>query len=130
MNRPTGQQAKALTQGEKDAHAREIDLTYAALRHTADIIPDVLPPTAGVGTMTKGYFPQLGRDAVGVSEACSTAVGHCKTSNAKTTTQGSIALYSTPTLALKALRRSVELKAADQLRKIDRLIEQHADVGN
>lgn len=130
MNRPAARKAKALTQAEQDAHARETDLTHAALMHTADIDPDVLPPTAGSGQMTKGYLPQLGRDAVGVFEACSTSIGHCKTSNTKTTSQGSIALYSTPTLALKALRRSVELKAADQLRKIDRLIEQQADSGN
>lgn len=130
MNRPAARKAKALTQAEQDAHAREIDLTNAALMHTADIDPDVLPPTAGSGQMTKGYFPHFVGDVVSVSEACSSATSHSKSSSTLTSTLGSIALYSTPTLALKALRRSVELKAADQLRKIDRLIEQQSDSGN
>jgi hypothetical protein len=59
-----------------------------------------------------------------VEPSCSSSIYHAKGRTDRTTTQGATRLYSTRKLALQAMRQEVELKCAEELRQIDRLIEQ------
>lgn len=104
--------------------------TMLALRFTQDYSPDIPPPTDK--GMTKGYIPMSGSGRA-YEKGVSSAVSHARTySNddwpKETSSQRPIKMYSTPLLALKALRRRVELEHAKDLHRIDKMIEKEETV--
>jgi hypothetical protein len=80
--------------------------------------PDVKPPSIGQGsTLTEGWMFNVHTQRVFV--ACSSASGHALNRVDQTTSQGSLALYSTRVRALRALRCAMEQAFAEQLDRID-----------
>jgi len=98
--------------------------TYAALRHTADVKPDVPIPESLSQELSKGYLP-VGHlsDMARVEPACSSSVHHGIGRQDKTSSQRPVELYSTRMLALRKLRYDAEQECARRLRRIDRMIE-------
>jgi len=113
----------AMTKKEKDI--LESALTAAAFRTTSDVAPDVPPPNSSSNKLSEGWATVgSGGDYGRVEPACSSSVHHGVGRQDKTTTQGAKSLYSTKLLALKALRRSVEIDCATRLRRVDRMINE------
>jgi hypothetical protein len=110
-----------MTKNEKEIF--EAALTASALRTTTDIFPDILPPVCGSilskGWIFIGHYGDFGR----VELACSSIHSHGIGQQDKADSQGSLALFSTKELALKALRRAVEKECAYRLRRIDKMLE-------
>jgi len=108
---------------KKEKEKLEKLLTISALRYTADVVPDVPPPSTSdslsTGFIHVGSFSNSPR----VEKACSSSCYHSVGRVDKTDSQGARFLYSTELQAAKALRRAVEKDCADRLRKIDRMIE-------
>jgi hypothetical protein len=101
--------------------------TRLALRFTADapIQPDLPPPKSGE-PMTTGYlYNTHSHKAV---HACSTTIYHGYDSKTEARRQQPMHLYSTKTLALRALRQKLEEMYAEKLRGIDRQIEAEEEV--
>ncbi len=73
-------------------------------------------------TLIKGFT--YNEYSIEVRESCSTSVDHSVHSNKKTSSQNGISMFSTKILALKALRNALEVKAANELYKIDKIIEE------
>jgi hypothetical protein len=92
----------------------------AALRWTDPVEPDVPYPTGYGDKLSTGFCPCYDR----VEVACSSAGFHAVGRTDKTTSQQPRSLYSTRILALKALRHEVELRCANELARVDRMIEQ------
>ena len=114
----------AMTKKEKET--LEAALTTAALRATANVLPDVMPPVFSEA-LSKGWIGVAScSDYPRVEEACSSSVYHGIGRQDKTSSQGSQQLYSTKLLALKALRWEVEMDSAKRLRRVDRMIEQES----
>ena len=110
----------AMNKKEK-AYLEKLEI-LAALKHTDGAEEDVLPPLVSFGDeLTKGYT--FNSYAKRVDESCSSYVSHSKIGNTKTTNRGSISMFSTKTLAYKAMRKELELQWAKELRAIDLLIE-------
>ena len=113
----------AMTKKEKDAY--EAALTAAALRTTADVKTDVTPPAGSDAELSKGWAVVAETSEYArVEVACSSSIYHSIGKQDKTDSQRPKHLYSTKLLALKALRRAVEKRAAEQLRRVDRMIEE------
>ncbi len=96
-----------------------------SLRFTDKVIKDIpvpVPILCSGSQLIKGFT--YNEHSVQVNESCSTSVGHSVHSNKKTSSQNGISMFSTKILALKALRNSLEVKAANVLYKIDKLIEE------
>jgi len=110
----------AMNKKEK-AYVEKLE-TLAALRHTDGAEKDVLPPLVSFSDeLTKGYT--FNSYAKRVDESCSSFMSHSKNGNTKTTSKGSISMFSTETLAYKAMRKELELRCAKELRAIDLLTE-------
>ena len=114
----------AMNKKEK-AYVEKLEI-LAALRHTDGAEEDVLPPESCVyddddDELTKGYT--FNSYAKRVDESCSSFMSHSKHKNTKATSEGSISMFSTKTLAYKAMRKDIELRCARELRAIDLLIE-------
>lgn len=125
-----GRKPKRPNKAELEAAALEQQLTMDALHFTADVEPDIPVPAAG-SKLQNGYIPSKGRDSLGFSEACSTSSAHSTYRHGQTSSQRGIPMYSTPLLALRALRRQHEIAAAETLRKIDILIaEQESEMAS
>ncbi len=109
---------------KKEQKQLEDALTLAAMHPTAKVEPDVPPPIngSGIDKLSVGFLP-LGVDHPRVEPACSSSCFHGVGSQTKTTSQRPVALYSTEILAWKAARNRVEEKCMDDLRRIDRIIE-------
>jgi hypothetical protein len=99
-----------------------------ALRFTdAPEEPDVPPPKPGGKTAGWLGNPHSGRVDLHWSKYDSLGIGADERSCAS---QGSLAVHSTRLRALKALRRSVERRCAEQLRAIDIQIESQDRAGS
>jgi hypothetical protein len=119
----------AMTKKEK-ARIEEL-LTFVALRYTADVgLPDI--PIPDSGKKTQGYLPVgVAGDNPRVEPVESESVSHAtivKGVVLSTASQGGRALYSTRLLALKALRNEVEKLCAQQLRRIDVMIDEEIKI--
>ena len=111
----------AMTKKEKEA--LENALTSAALRATSPVKPDI--PIPGPGEVSEGWEALFDRVGIAWSRSCAHGRGpHKKEDKRLSASQGGIALYSTKTLALKAIRYQTECRAAKELRRIDIMIEQ------
>lgn len=105
--------------------AMERDLLVArAFCRTQPIAPDVPAPRGGY---TNGYRASFSRNTRIEAEAMwSSAIGHGKGYHDgkayRSGSQNPISLYSTPVLALRALRHATENEMAQQLAKIDAAI--------
>jgi hypothetical protein len=109
-------------QREKAAQEYE-DRIRDALRWSGDApTPDVPAPTDR--SITIGWMFNVYAQRVDV--ACSGAVSHALVRTDRTTTQGSRALFSTRNLALRALRAALERKFAEDLARIDVLLDHEA----
>jgi hypothetical protein len=101
--------------------------TQLALRHTAKVEPDVMPPTSCTGGLSTGWHAAASGGWRGleyrVPEACSSSTGHNIGRNDRTQSQGSRKLYSTRLLALRSARYQLEQMAAKSLRAVDVAIE-------
>jgi hypothetical protein len=86
---------------------------------TPEVKPDVYPP-ASYNELSVGWYAGYNN----VSPACSSSVYHGINKTSKTDSQGPIMLYSTKTLALKALRRTIEERCLDELFRVDNLFEE------
>jgi hypothetical protein len=107
---------------EMDDLRRQLRMAKA-LRWTENIEPDILPPSSFNGLST-GFVPVgIWGSHAHVEEACSSSIYHAVGRCDKTTSQGSLALYSTKLLALKGLRHRMELICAGQLARIDEMID-------
>lgn len=111
-------------QAEVAALRQELAIARAFTR-TVKVLPDVAPPGCfwegkarySVGYLYSGYG--------GVEKAWSTSVTHGRgevKTDGRSGSQNSCHLFSTPALALKAMRWEVEEKAAKELAKIDAMI--------
>lgn len=105
--------------------------TLAALRWTEPTERDVAPPTVGDqrDKVSKGWdFNAYTKKVEPYS--CSSIyswTGHTDIP-VFTASRGSLVLFSSELLALKALRHAVELKSAEELRLIDKRIEQAKEI--
>jgi hypothetical protein len=100
----------------------------AALRWTDRVEADVPPPGFDEPN-TSGWELIVGYDldTCRVREAWSSSVSHgSRSRESGCASQGSISLYSTELLALKALRHKVEQKSAERLYRLDTLIAKAA----
>lgn len=123
----------AMNKAEKALLAQkdiEIEMLTAqlALHATRDVDFDVEPPK-GCGAVVQGWHAHWHPDSLGwgmrAEPALTTAASHALGKDAvRTNRQQGISMYSTRELALRAIRRKIELYAAQQLRKCDLLIEQ------
>ncbi len=102
---------------------------YGSFYRTQQVLPDIPAPEAGslpVSGLATGYVPvgiggftSYGR----VEPACSSTHSHGTGSHTRTRSQKSIALHSTRSRALRALRWEVEQQFIDVLHKIDKEID-------
>lgn len=115
-----------MAMNKKELAELEAAKTQAALRWTSEIKPDVEPPkaTSPIGVLSTGwmYVGSLS-DHPRVEVACSSSISHAIGRVDRTQSQQPIAIYSSRLKALKALRHEVEKRCAEQLRKIDKMIE-------
>jgi len=118
----------AMTKKERAEFQAAIDRadTLAALRWTAPVPKDVKPPQRSSEYVAGWVFNTYSQV---VEEAWTTGGSHgsgpiptVEQRRYSTGSQHSRAMYSTKLLALRALRHSVECKAASDLMKIDRQI--------
>lgn len=84
-----------------------------SLRWTEEVLPDVQPPS----NSSRVKWDEL---STGFTYNAYTLKIERKD---KTSAQQPLALYSTKELAAKAMRYAVELKCAEELRKVDKKIE-------
>ena len=127
----------AMNKAEKAALAQkdiEIEMLTAqlALHVTKDVDFDVAPPKGGYGVVAQGWHARWHPDSLGwgmrAEPALTTAASHAVGKDAtRTNRQQGIFMYSTRELALRAIRRQIELYAARELRKCDLLIEQEIE---
>lgn len=101
-----------------------------AMRFTEDVKEDVPIPTQW-GQLNRGWLFNAHRwksygNCNAVDRACSSSTGHDFGNDTKTSTQGGKALFSTKLLALKAMRRQIELEYAKSLADLDKLIEEES----
>ena len=104
----------------------ELSHTQQLLRATQtseNVEPDVNPPESSC-ELSRGYialFKTLSPRPT-VDPACSSCVGHGIGSHTRINSQGARCLYSSPALALKALRYEVEQEYLNRLAAIDKAI--------
>jgi hypothetical protein len=107
-------------QAEKEARRYEERVRFAlAWSGGEPPRPDVPPPTDG--SLTTGWTFNVHTQRVDV--ACSGIASHAIGRTDRTTSQRALALYSTRKLALQALRAAMECKFAEELARIDVLLE-------
>ncbi len=104
---------------EMDATIFELG-RVAALRWTQPVEPDV--PVPKWLDRSRGWLPAYDRVELAWSSSVSHGRGEWREHGSGS--QGARALYSTPTLALRALRYAIEHEAAIKLMKIDRMIRE------
>lgn len=93
----------------------------AALKWTDDVVKDIPVPYSS-STLVVGYtYDQYSKT---VSGSCSTSSSHSIHSVSETSSQGGIQMFSTKAKAFKAMRHAVCVKVAQELRYIDKLIEE------
>ncbi len=113
----------AMTKKEKEAHdaiVARLELV-SALRWTAPVLPDVLPPKKGAIRRVAGYAFDL--TDYEVLQAWTGSDAHATYfEGSEEKEDGGLPLFSTRILALKAMRSAVEEKSASRLREIDRRI--------
>lgn len=125
----------AMTKAEKqrfDALERELTL-IRAMRLTEDVPRDI--PSPAPGEVEYRDLPTQGwlylRYRLSVVRAESTTVSHRTGSVGSESREGwakgPSALYSTKLLALKAMRREVELAHAEELARIDKMIRDETE---
>lgn len=112
---------------KKELEKIEKALTEASLRYTAEVKPDITPPSIYLDSneIRNGYA--FNEPSLRVTEACTSSIYHNDFGWDKTTTHGSRSLYSSRLLALKAMRNECEKQCAFKLRQIDRMIEKEID---
>lgn len=93
-----------------------------AMRLSADVLPDI--PIPEYPNVTEGYLVCYDRVELSWSKSCLHGTGPRKNSADGRTgaSQGGRALYSTKSLALKAMRARVARRHAEDLARIDRRI--------
>ena len=114
-----------MTKKEQAAHDKVVSelKLQLALHWTAPIMPDVPPPVTGSNAHTVGWLPVGVGGYARVEPGCSSSIYHSTGRTDKTTSQGTVSLYSSRLSALKMLRYNTELAAAHELRLIDKMIE-------
>lgn len=96
--------------------------TMLALHPTERILPDVpIPENLAYGEVVPGY--SYNAYSVAAYESCSSSMYHAYRSKNKTSSHGGIEQYSTMVLALRAMRRDIEIRCATELREADLMIE-------
>lgn len=95
-------------------------LAEAKALRFSEIVQKDVPPPNGHDALTTGWDFNLYSKRV--IPCCSSQIGHGYGRTDKTDSQNSRALFSTKTLALKALRNAYEAKAAEDLAMIDAMI--------
>ena len=98
--------------------------TLAALRWTERVEPDVPPPDSHSNLKSGFLYDAHSQE---VKPACTSSVGHSFGRADKTTTQNPRHLYSTMLRALQAMRNEVEMRAARELLRIDKMIAEERD---
>lgn len=93
-----------------------------AFRFTEKVEPDVPIPELFSRELSKGF--SFNSYTGEISRACSSSISHSVHNDEKTTTQCPRCLYSTRTLALKAMRYEMEQRFAKELADVDKQIEQ------
>jgi len=73
--------------------------------------------------MTVGWQPFFDR----VEPGCSTSCNHGRFQTTRVDSQQPVDLYSTRLLALRALRHQLELRFANELKRIDEQIQRETD---
>lgn len=107
------------------AEAKKTALLNRALRWTDPVERDVPPPSGGAMGYVNGYdFNEYRLEAFKAwSGTVSHGKGHVESEvGYRSGSQNSMSLYSTPILALRAMRNRIEMEAAQQLAKIDAMI--------
>ncbi len=97
----------------------------ASFYRTQPVEPDVLPPKSGTTTGYRALHPSY--SAPIVESMWSTSVTHGRGvpgDKRLSGSQNARALFSTPELALRALRYQVEIESMERLAAIDAAIEQ------
>ena len=87
-----------------------------ALRWTDPVQPDIYPPEKG-GEIVNGW--QYNAYELRVEKACTSTIYHARGQWDETRSQGPLRLFSTPLLALKAMRHAIERESAEKLARID-----------
>lgn len=111
---------------KKEREQMEALLTECALYRTQDIKPDVAPPANGSGEISVGWHYNAYK--IHVDQGCSSSYSHSIRSIKETDSQRPRWFFSTRLLALRAMRREIELKAARELRRVDQMIEEELAV--
>jgi len=99
-----------------------------ALRWTEKVMPDVAKPEAGSNVKTQGFI--FNCHTAQVDAMWSESTRHGRASSPVNGYQGSISMYSTKLLALKALRHEIEVRSAEALRDIDKRIAAELEAVN
>ncbi len=94
-----------------------------ALRMTDEVEPDLKPPES-FGVLVKGWI--FNSYSLTVNRACTSNVNHSHGSDTATTSKGTMCLYSTKLLALKAMRSQAAREFAVKLATIDKKIEEES----
>ena len=110
---------KAQMEAERAAIARAAAL--CAVRLTADVEPDVPPPSINErgNRLTVGWIAYGHGDYPRAVPGCSSSVHHGAGRTDRTSSQNAIALHSTKSRALRAARRMVEIRMGGILAKLD-----------
>lgn len=95
--------------------------TQCALRYTDAIKPDIPVPSSNEGIVNGYSFNAYSKR---VTQSCSSVVFHNRDGWNIARSQNPIEQYSSVLLALKAMRNEIERRCADDLRSIDKLIEE------
>jgi hypothetical protein len=95
--------------------------TKLALRFTEAVTKDVPIPPHISNELAKGYL--FNSYSLRVEPSCSNSIHHNFGGNGRTTTQGGRELYSTRERALRAMRNELEERFANELRRVDIMIE-------
>lgn len=109
------------------ADEQRVSREQAALRWTddSDVAPDV-PPPSDWDALTTGYV--FNAHARRVDVACSSSISHAIGRVDRVTSQRPIALYSTRSRALRALRVALEHEFAAALTRVDAwIIDEESD---
>lgn len=111
-----------MTKKERESYElMKLEVTLHKAMFVSDLVePDVPPPLVGE-PMTTGWT--YNERSMRILPACSTARSHGIDQTGKTTSQRPLALYSTPTLAYRALRGVLSRRYALHLLQLDRRIE-------
>ena len=104
---------------QMDELRRELRIARA-WKLTEPVETDLQPPNFG-GPLVKGFL--FNSYSMQVEKACTDYVHHSWGRDDKTDSQGTYSLFSTPLLALRAMRYQIERECIAKLAQVDEMIE-------